>query len=157
MLLFRNLNAVRFVLAASIVTCTLATIRNVEASTNAKKPLRFLVVAPGKTGDSHCLQPTDPCLIPTAGKAVTITDYTATEVTGRPEAISLTFQGKQGNELTHLMNGHVGERIAIVLDGKVIFAPVVKTAMTEGHKLEISASPAEDIAGVKASLGVSKQ
>ncbi|MCX6123841.1 MAG: hypothetical protein NTV34_03715 [Proteobacteria bacterium] len=156
-MLFRKLNVVRFVVAATIVSGTLATIRNVEASTNAKKPLRFLVVAPGKTGDAHCLQPIDPCLIPTAGKAVTITDYTATEVTGRPETISLAFQGKQGNELTNLMNAHVGERIAIVLDGKIIFAPMVKTAMTDGHKLEISASPADDIVGVKAALGVSKQ
>jgi preprotein translocase subunit SecD len=48
------------------------------------------------------------------------------------------------------MNAHVGERVAIILDGKVIFAPVVKTAMADGHKLEISASPTDDIAGVKA-------
>ena len=95
-------------------------------------------------------------MIPTAGKTVTIAGYTATEVPGRPETISLAFESNEANELTRLMNSHVGERVAIILDGKVIFAPVVKTTMTDGHKFEISASPTDDIAGVKVALGVSR-
>ena len=95
-------------------------------------------------------------MIPTSDNAITIAGYTAAEVTGRPESISLAFEGNEANELTRLMNAHVGERVAIILDGKVIFAPVVKTAMADAHKFEISASPADDIAGVKAALGVSR-
>ncbi len=46
--------------------------------------------------------------------------------------ISLTFNGKGTKEFSDLTSQHVGERLAIVMDGEVLSAPNIREAITTG-------------------------
>ena len=54
------------------------------------------------------------------------------DTNGRP-AVSTTFDSIGGREFAKLTEANVGKRFAIVLDGKILSAPVIQEAITGGH------------------------
>jgi hypothetical protein len=68
-------------------------------------------------------------------------------------SLILTFNGKGTGKWARMTGDHVGEYIAIVIDGKVVSAPRVMSAI-EGGKCMISGDFShEEAAGLKTSLG----
>jgi hypothetical protein len=119
----------------------------------SRKAIQFLPVEHGKAGDPRCLEPRDPCFIPSAMAGVSTQHYLAKPVVGSLNAISLTFDESDGKEVSRLMNGHIGKRIALIVDGKLIQAPVVKTRI-EGNQMQISSPELETNQSLRTALGI---
>jgi hypothetical protein len=66
------------------------------------------------------------------GAHVSIADVTANEVTQRPEVL-LRFDEAGSRDFADLTRRITGRKLAIVLDGNVMSAPVVQTAITGGR------------------------
>ncbi len=143
-------------IAATMLAVVFAYSAKGAAETATKKPVQFMVVTQGNSGDVHCLEPKTPCFIPTADKSVTVARYSASSVSGHPRSVSLTFDEVQGKEIAEIMTSHEGKRVALLVDGIVIQAPVVRTKVIDGRKIEVSSSSDEGAAVLKAALGISK-
>lgn len=122
---------------------------------SAKKPIRFVIVESGKIGDATCIKPVNPCFVPkNNGKDVfTVKDYTAKSISTNPRAVSVVPSKTEAIGLAKLFNAHMNEQAAIIVDEKLVQAPLIRTTVdTTG--LEISTSTPEDCRELKTALGI---
>lgn len=125
-----------------------------SAFADLKKPIQFVVVESGKIGAPRCIKPGNPCFVPKGNEQVTVTSYNAKSVVGNPLAVSLVPEKRQREQLSKLLNAHVNEHVAIVVNEMLIQAPVVK-APIDTSRFELSALSSEDSNDLKKALGIS--
>ncbi len=73
----------------------------------------------------------DPALTPLLGSAEIASAQASTDASGNP-AVDLSFTPQGARLFADWSTAHVGEFFAVVLDGKVLLAPCVKTPITDG-------------------------
>ena len=122
---------------------------------SSTKPIQFVIVESGKLGDAKCIKPGNPCFVPkNKGKeGFTVKDYTAKSVAANPLAVSIRPSKNEAESLKKLFNAHVNEQAAVIVEGKLVQSPIIRTAIdTTG--LEISTSSPEDSRELKIALGI---
>ena len=92
--------------------------------------LELIPVKSSKSKSKDCLELGNECLVPLGNKGIVLKDFVFEKTTKGQPGVKVHLDEKEDKTLEKLTKKYEGSRMALVYNGKVLVAPVIKEKIT---------------------------